>query len=81
MKMEVLADGDLPAVFHQIEHDLVQHLLEQGGADPQVLNPLWDEGGQPGHLPQTVLALQALTPSACGQSRTSDLHQTLATCL
>lgn len=53
-----------PAVVHQIENNLVQHLLEQGGADPQVLDSLRGEAGQPGHLAKTVLTLEALTAPA-----------------
>lgn len=63
-----LAFVNVPAVFHQIEDDLVQHLLKESGPDPQVLNSLWGEAGQSGHLANTVLTLQALASSADGES-------------
>lgn len=59
---------NVPAVFHQIENNLVQDLLKQRGTDPQVLNSLWGEAGESGHLTKTVLTLQALTSSADGES-------------
>lgn len=61
----------VPAVVHQIENNLVQHLLKQGSADPQVLDPLRGQAGQPGHLAKAVLTLQALTAPASGGRRVS----------
>lgn len=56
----------VPAVVHQIENNLVQHLLEQGRADPEVLDSLRGKAGQPGHLAKAVLTLEALTAPASG---------------
>lgn len=55
-----------PAVVHQIENNLVQHLLKQGCADPEVFDSLWGEAGQPWHPAKTVLTLEALTAPALG---------------
>lgn len=40
-----LASLNEPAVLHQVEDNLVQHLLKQSCADPQVLDGLWGEAG------------------------------------
>ena len=50
----------LPTVLHKVNHDLVQDLLKQGGADPQVFGGVGGQAGQPGQPSQAVLALQAL---------------------
>lgn len=42
---------DSPAVLHEVEHDLVQHLLDEGRADPKVSDHLRAEAGQPGQYP------------------------------
>lgn len=39
-----------PAVFHQVQHDLVQHLLNECGVDPHVSDGLRREVWGLGHL-------------------------------
>lgn len=63
-----LALLNVPAVLHQVEDNLVQHFLKQSRPDPQVLDSLWGEAGQTGHLAEAVLTLQALTSSAEGET-------------
>lgn len=46
-----LPQYDSPAVLHEVEHDLVQHLLDEGRADPKVSDHLRAEAGQPGQYP------------------------------
>lgn len=59
-----------PAVLNQVEDNLVQHLLKQRSADPQVLRSLRGEAWQSRQLPQAVLTLQALgSPAAEGESQ------------
>lgn len=64
----IFAKRNVPAVFHQVEHNLVQHLLKQSCPNPQILDSLWDEAGQSRHLTNAVLTLQALTSSVDGDS-------------
>lgn len=66
MKCTAENKATAPAVVHQIENNLIQHLLKQGCADPQVFDSLRDEAGQPGHPAKTVLTLEALTAPALG---------------
>lgn len=54
---------DSPAVLHKVEHDLVQHLLEEGRADPKISDHLRAEARQPGQSPYAVLVGHALVPS------------------
>lgn len=68
--------SNVPAVLHQVEDNLVQHLLKEGRPDPEVLHSLRGQAGQAGHLAVAVLALQALTPSAEGESRKCELSIT-----
>lgn len=63
MNRALFVYNNVPAVFHQVEDNLVQHLLKQSCPDPQVLDSLWGEAGQSGHLANAVLTLQALTSS------------------
>lgn len=70
--MHVRNQVTAPAVVHQIENNLVQHLLKQRCANPQVLDSLRGEAGQPGHPAKTVLALEALTaPASGGKKKTT----------
>lgn len=53
-----------PAVFHQVMHNFVQHLLKQGSANPQVLDGEWGQVGQLRQLPHILLeALDLVSPS------------------
>ena len=52
-----LALHNIPAVVHQVEDNLVQHLLKQSRPDPQVLDSLRDEARQSGQLAKAVLTL------------------------
>lgn len=53
-----------PAVFHQVMHNFVQHLLKQGSANPQVLDGEWGQVGQLRKLPHILLeALDLVSPS------------------
>lgn len=53
-----------PAVFHQVMHNFVQHLLKQGSANPQVLDGEWGQVRQLRQLPHILLeALDLVSPS------------------
>lgn len=55
--------GLSPAVFHQVVDDFVQDPLEQGGADPQVLDGQRGQVRQLRQLPHVLLqALDLVSP-------------------
>ena len=73
------ASGLSPAVFHKVMHNFVQDLLEQGGADTQVLDGKRGQVGQLWQLPRIFLeALDLVSPlRPIGKKRsTKEIHRT-----
>lgn len=63
-----------PAVLHQVVHDFIQDLFEEGCADPEVFDGLRGQVGQLGHLAHVLWDSLGLVPPLEVQNKRQQRH-------